>query len=161
MGKFIGLLLTVVCIWAALEVYNDALDEFPKDSGLLYARAMLQVKLDLIPEVEKDLRKILAREPDNADALNALGYTLADRTERYDEAYELIKRAYALKPNDHYIMDSMGWILFRLGRYEEAVAHLRNAMSIREDAEIAAHLGEVLWVLARQTTSGCWIRSSG
>jgi tetratricopeptide (TPR) repeat protein len=131
----------------ALSVYDKGLEEFPDESGLLYARAMLSVRLDRIDSVEKDLRAILAREPDNADALNALGYTLADRTKRYQEAYDLIRRAFALKPDDHYVADSMGWVLYRLGRYDEAVRHLRRAMELKPDPEVAAHLGEVLWVM--------------
>jgi Flp pilus assembly protein TadD len=112
----------------------------------LYARAMLAVRLDLIEQTEADLRDILSREPDNADAMNALGYTLADRTERYEEAYELIKRAVELKPADHYVVDSLGWVLFRLGRHKEAIKYLRQAMALKADPEVAAHLGEVLWV---------------
>lgn len=135
----------------ALSVYDKSLEEFPSDSGLLYARAMLSVRMDRISSVETDLRAILAREPDNADALNALGYTLADRTERYEEAYELIKRAFALKPDDHYVVDSLGWVLYRLGRYDEAAKHLRKAMQLKPDPEVAAHLGEVLWVMGDQT----------
>ncbi len=131
---------------AALEVYNRALEE-NSDSSLLYSRAMLAVQLDKLDIVERDLREILNREPDNADALNALGYTLADRTDRYDEAYVLIKRAYELKPNDYYIIDSLGWVLYRLGRNEEALKHLRRAMALKPGPEIAAHLGEVLWVM--------------
>jgi len=131
---------------AALEVYNKALQQYSTDSGLLYARAMLAVRLDKLDIVEKDLRDILSREPDNADAMNALGYTLADRTERYAEAHALIKRAYELKPDDHYILDSLGWVLYRMGRNEEALKRLRQAMKIKPDPEIAAHLGEVLWV---------------
>ncbi len=132
---------------AALEVYNSVLEQFPKDTGLLYARAMLAVRLDKLDIVESDLREIIGREPDNADALNALGYTLADRTERYAEAHELIKRAYELKPDDHYIVDSLGWVLYRMGRNDEALKLLRQAMKIKADPEIAAHLGEVLWVM--------------
>ncbi|MCB1743983.1 MAG: tetratricopeptide repeat protein, partial [Gammaproteobacteria bacterium] len=113
---------------------------------LLYARAMLAVRGDRMEQVEADLRSILSREPDNADALNALGYTLADKTDRYDEALELVKRAYELRPNDHYIVDSMGWIMYRLGRYRQAIEHLRRAFELQADPEVAAHLGEVLWV---------------
>jgi tetratricopeptide (TPR) repeat protein len=130
----------------ALSVYTDALQSFPKETNLLYARAMLAVRLDLIEQTEADLRDILSREPDNADAMNALGYTLADRTERYEEAYELIKRAVELKPADHYVVDSLGWVLFRLGRHKEAIKYLRQAMALKADPEVAAHLGEVLWV---------------
>ena len=100
-------------------------------------------RLDLL---EKDLRSILEREPDHAQALNALGYTLTDATDRHAEAYELIKKALELRPNDFYILDSMGWVLYRLGRLDEAIEYLRKALNIRQDPEIAAHLGEVLWV---------------
>jgi tetratricopeptide (TPR) repeat protein len=131
----------------AMSVYDVALEEFPENNNLLYARAMLAEKLNMLDVLERDLRDVLSREPNNADALNALGYTLADRTDRYEEALEFIKRAYELKPDDHYIVDSMGWIMYRLGRHDEAVKYLRRAMELNGDSEIAAHLGEVLWVL--------------
>jgi tetratricopeptide (TPR) repeat protein len=131
----------------AMRVYNGALADFPNDTDLLYSRAMLAEKMDDLELLERDLRSILAREPNNADALNALGYTLADRTDRYDEAYELVKRAYELKPDDHYVIDSMGWTLYRMGRLQEALLHLRRAMELNGDPEIAAHLGEVLWMM--------------
>ena len=130
----------------AIQVYNGALEDFPHDTDLLYSRAMLAEKMDDLVTLERDLRSILSREPDNADALNALGYTLADRTDRYKEAYELVKRAYELKPDDHYVIDSMGWTLYRMGRHQEALMHLRRAMELNGDPEIAAHLGEVLWM---------------
>lgn len=130
----------------AMQVYNGALEDFPHDTDLLYSRAMLAEKMDDLVMLERDLRSILSREPDNADALNALGYTLADRTERFNEAYELVKRAYELKPDDHYVIDSMGWTLYRMGRHQEALMHLRRAMELNGDPEIAAHLGEVLWM---------------
>jgi tetratricopeptide (TPR) repeat protein len=131
----------------AMGVYEAALEEYPGNSDLLYARAMLAEKLDMIELLERDLREILSREPNNVDALNALGYTLADRTDRYEEALELIKQAYELRPDDHYIVDSMGWIMYRLGRYEEALQLLRRALELNNDPEVAAHLGEVLWVM--------------
>ncbi len=131
----------------AMEVYNAALEEHPSSSDLLYARALLAERLDQIDLVERDLKAIIAREPNNADALNALGYTLADRTERYQDALGFIERALALKPDDHYIIDSMGWVLYRLGRLKEAADYLRRAMELSGDAEVAAHLGEVLWVM--------------
>lgn len=130
----------------AMQVYNGALEDFPHDTDLLYSRAMLAEKMDDLVVLERDLRAILAREPNNADALNALGYTLADRTDRYAEAYELVARAYELKPDDHYVIDSMGWTLYRMGRHQEALMHLRRAMKLNGDPEIAAHLGEVLWM---------------
>jgi len=141
----------------AMAVYGDALEEFPHDGGLLYARAMLAVRLERIDEAEADLREIISREPDNADALNALGYTLADRTERYDEAYEFIRRAYELKPDNHYVVDSLGWVLYRMGRLDEAIKHLRRALELKADAEVAAHLGEVLWVAGdREGAKDVW-----
>ncbi len=111
-------------------------------------------KLDIL---EQDLRRIIAKDPEHSQALNALGYTLADRTDRYQEAYELIERALELNPDDFYILDSMGWVLYRLGRHEEAVRYLRRAMAIRPDSEVAAHLGEVLWVMGeKQAAKEIW-----
>ncbi|MCI0401608.1 MAG: tetratricopeptide repeat protein [Gammaproteobacteria bacterium] len=133
----------------AMEVYDRALDN-NFDPELLYSRAMLAEKMDRLDILERDLREILQHDPDNAQALNALGYTLADRTDRYQEAYELIKRAHDLSPDDYYILDSYGWVLYRLGRHEEAVTYLRQARAIRDDPEIAAHLGEVLWVMGNK-----------
>lgn len=131
----------------AISVYDDALKAHPRNTDLLYARAMMAARAKRHARVESDLREILSREPNHAEALNALGYTLADRDDRLDEAYDLIKRALTLKPRDHYVIDSMGWVLYRLGRLEEAVVHLRKALEIQPDAEVAAHLGEVLWAL--------------
>lgn len=133
----------------AMAIYDRAL-EGSYDTELLYTRAMLAEKMDRLDILERDLRQILEREPDNAQALNALGYTLADRTDRYDEAYDLISRALDLEPDDFYILDSMGWVLYRLGRLEEAVEYLRRAQSLRDDPEVAAHLGEVLWVMGER-----------
>ena len=134
----------------AMQVYDASLDEFPGNPDLLYSRGMLAVQTDRLDILERDMRAIIEREPDNAQALNALGYTLADRTDRYEEAYALIKRAIELRPDDHYIVDSLGWVLHRMGRHREALVELRRAMSIRPDPEIAAHLGEVLWVLGNK-----------
>ena len=145
-----GLLTRVARYDEAMEVYDTSLEAFPGNSDLLYARGMLAAKMDRLDIVENDMRAIISREPDNADALNALGYTLADRTERYEEAYALIKRAIELKPDDHYIVDSLGWVLHRMGRHREALVQLRRAISINPDPEIAAHLGEVLWVLGNK-----------
>lgn len=129
----------------AMDVYDKAL-KVGYNADLLYARAMLGEKMGRLDIVERDLRRIIAHDPDHAQALNALGYTLADRTTRYDEAYKLIKRALELSPGDFYVLDSMGWVLYRLGKMSEAVDYLRQAIKIRKDPEIAAHLGEVLWV---------------
>lgn len=134
----------------ALQVYDQALEQFPGDMELLYARAMAAERVDRLDILEQDLRTILAHDPDNTQALNALGYTLADRTDRYDEAFELISRAYEKSPGDPAIIDSMGWVLYRMGRHEEAVKYLRQALDKQGDGEIAAHLGEVLWVMGRK-----------
>jgi tetratricopeptide (TPR) repeat protein len=134
----------------AMEVYDNALEEFPENTDLLYARAMLAEKMGRLDLLEADLRTILEKEPNNAQALNALGYTLADRTERYQEAYDLIERALKLKPDDYYILDSKGWILYRMGRLPEALKYLRRAAELSQDPEISAHLGEVLWVMGDQ-----------
>jgi tetratricopeptide (TPR) repeat protein len=101
---------------------------------------------DRLDVLERDLQAIIEDDPDHADALNALGYTLADQTDRYQEALGYIERALALKPDNAAILDSMGWVLFRLGRNEEALEYLRRALDAGFDGEIAAHLGEVLWV---------------
>ncbi|MFQ5995916.1 MAG: tetratricopeptide repeat protein, partial [Acidiferrobacterales bacterium] len=130
----------------ALSVLNQALEVQPGNKDLLYARALIGEKLDQVDQTERDLRAILDQDPDNAQALNALGYTLADRTERHQEALKLIEQALKLKPNDPFILDSMGWVQYRLGNNTEAIKYLKRALSIRNDAEISAHLGEVLWV---------------
>ncbi|MCZ6770560.1 MAG: tetratricopeptide repeat protein [Proteobacteria bacterium] len=131
----------------AMGVYDAALANGAYNTELVYTRAMLAEKMGRIDVLESNLRRIIAEEPDNAQALNALGYTLADRTERYDEALELITQALELGPDDFYILDSMGWVLYRLGRLEEAVEFLEKARELRSDPEVAAHLGEVLWVM--------------
>ena len=135
---------------AAMEVYNAALKEAPDNIDLLHSRALAAERLDRIDIVEQDLKAILQREPANAAALNTLGYTLADRTTRYQEAYEYIKRALELQPDDFAILDSMGWVLFKLGKHEEALTYLRRSWGAGQDPEVAAHLGEVLWVTGDQ-----------
>ena len=96
------------------------------------------------------MRQVISVQPDNAAAINALGYTLADLTDRYDEAEQLINQAYELQPEDASIIDSMGWISYRRGRLEEAEAYLREAWKSMRNAEIAAHLGEVLWMAGQR-----------
>ncbi|MBN2886128.1 MAG: tetratricopeptide repeat protein [Chromatiaceae bacterium] len=134
----------------AMEVFDAALRAYPNDPDVLYARALHAVALERIDQAERDLRRIIADDPHHADALNALGYTLADHTERYEEARVLIERAYALKPEEPAILDSMGWIQFRLGNHEQALSYLRQALEALNDGEIAAHLGEVLWTMGRE-----------
>ena len=130
----------------AIDAYVRGLSIFEDDPELIYARALGYERLDNIPAAEADLRRLIELDPENADALNALGYTLADRTDRYQEALELIQRALKLKPDTPAIVDSLGWVLFRLGRTAEALPHLRRAFELQRDAEVAAHLGEALWV---------------
>lgn len=129
----------------AYELYSQGLREFPKHPDLLYARALTADYIDRIDLLESDLLVILQSDPDHANALNALGYTLADRGMRIDEAQKYVERAFELKPNDPAVMDSMGWIHFRLGNYAEAETFLRKALNLMDDAEIIGHLGELLW----------------
>ena len=130
----------------AMELYNSVLAEVPNNHDLLYARALLAEKLGDLATTERDLRQVINEDPNNFHALNALGYTLADRTERLQEAVELIQKALELAPDEAAIIDSMGWAQFRLGNLDAAATHLRRAYELSEqDPEVAAHLGEVLW----------------
>jgi Flp pilus assembly protein TadD len=130
---------------AAYSVLTKALEAHPDDPELLYDLAMVAEKLGRIEVVEAKLNRLIELKPNNAHALNALGYTLVDRTPRLAEGLALIERALALAPDDPFILDSMGWAQFRMGRLDEAEKSLRRAMDERPDPEIAAHLGEVLW----------------
>jgi predicted Zn-dependent protease len=130
----------------ALDVLNAGIKQLPNNSDLLYDYAMLAEKANQLEAMETALRKIMRLAPENQHAYNALGYSFAERNIRLDEAYGLIEKALKLAPEDPFIMDSMGWVQFRLGRLKEAEATLRRAYELRPDAEIAVHLGEVLWV---------------
>ena len=132
------------------QLLNQALKQYPDDLNLLYTRSMLAEKRNDLAQMEKDLRAILKREPDNAMALNALGYTLSDRTTRYAEAKELIEKAHSLNPEDPAVLDSLGWVNYRLGNLDEAERLLRLALERFPDHEVAAHLGEVLWAKGEQ-----------
>lgn len=134
----------------AKEVLDLAVERFPEDTELIYARGLLAAQLDLIDIHEQDMRKLLVKDPNNAHALNALGYTLADTTDRYEEAHNLIEQALSIRPEDPFILDSMGWVQYRLGNHADAISYLERALTKREDAEIAAHLGEVLWINGEQ-----------
>lgn len=129
----------------AYQLLTQALVEHPESTDLLYDSAMVAEKLDRIADSEASLTKLVELKPDDAQALNALGYTLVDRTPRVDEGYALIERALKLSPDDPFILDSMGWALYRMGKYDDAVTFLQRALTARPDAEIAAHYGEVLW----------------
>ena len=130
----------------SMEVYDTAIKEYPDSIELLYSRGMQAIKLDRLDLMERDMRTILELDPDNGEAMNALGYTLADETDRFAEAFELITRALELMPDSAAVLDSMGWVLYRLGKLDEALDYLRQAMAKNDDGEIAAHLGEVLWM---------------
>lgn len=130
----------------AFDLYSEALDRMPANPDLLYARALTAEKLGRLDTLESDLKSILKQDPNNAQALNALGYTLADRTNRKKEALAYTTRAFELQPDDASILDSMGWVNYRLGHYDKALDFLRKAYAMFKDPEIGAHLGEVLWV---------------
>jgi tetratricopeptide (TPR) repeat protein len=129
----------------AYKVLGEATRRFPEDPDLLYDHAMLGEKLQKYAEAEAQLRKAMAIAPDNPNAFNALGYSLADRGIRLEEARGLIQKALDLRPADPFIIDSMGWLEFRAGNLAEAVKLLSGAFQSRPDPEIGAHLGEVLW----------------
>ncbi len=129
----------------AYAVLTASLVTYPESAELLYDIAMVAEKLDRLDEVEKRLGEVIALKPDNAQALNALGYTLVDRTQRTAEGLKLIEQALALAPADPFILDSMGWAQYRLGNLDDSEKFLRRALADRSDPEIAAHLGEVLW----------------
>lgn len=129
----------------AIQALNAALVDHPDSSTLRYDRALLAVELEQLELAESDFRAIIAEQPENAAALNALGYTLVDMTDRYEEAQLLILKAYELSPLEPSIIDSMGWLAYRLNDLDEAERFLQLAWASSESAEIAAHLGEVLW----------------
>jgi tetratricopeptide (TPR) repeat protein len=129
----------------AFELYGEALQASPDNGDLLYAHSLAAERLGKLKIAERNMRRILELDPDNVRTLNALGYTLADRTDRYEEALVYINRAYAQKPDDPAIIDSLGWVHFRLGNLDEARRHLQRAWDLSKDSEIGAHLGEVMW----------------
>lgn len=134
----------------AFELYSDALLKMPGNSQLLYARALTAEKLEHLDVALQDLKTIVKHEPNNVQALNALGYTLADRTKRYKEALKYIEAAYKLNSTDPAIIDSLGWVYYRMGNHEKALQYLQQAFALLKDPEIGAHLGEVLWVMGKQ-----------
>jgi Flp pilus assembly protein TadD len=117
---------------------------------LLYTRALVAENLNRMDVVEADLKLILEQDPDDANALNALGYTLANRTDRYQEAEKYLHKAISLKPNEAVIIDSYGWLQFRMGNYTEALNYLQRAYSRQKEGEIAAHVVETLWSMGRK-----------
>ena len=129
------------------DILNGALADAPDNVELLYFRAMTGQTFDRLDILERDLYQIIEMDPQNADALNALGYTLTDQTDRHDEALGLIERALAIKPDEAAFIDSLGWAQYRLGNFSAAVDHLRRALALFPNDEVAAHLGEALWAL--------------
>ena len=134
----------------AFDLLGKALAANPKQTDLMYDYALTAEKLNRLDLLESNLRELIDLKPDHAHAYNALGYSLADRNERLPEARKLIEKALELAPEDYYIMDSMGWVLYRMGDLKGAAQQLRRAWKGRPDGEIGAHLGEVLWVLGER-----------
>ena len=134
----------------AVEVLTEGLARFPDNAEMLYARALAADRVGNAGMLESDLARLIQMEPDNAHALNALGYHLVDANIRLDEAADYLEKAIALQPNDAAIMDSVGWLRYRQGNFAEAAELLRAAYGLFPDGEIAAHLGEVLWVDGRE-----------
>jgi Flp pilus assembly protein TadD len=139
---------------AALTIIEQALAKFPADTDLQSEMAMLCEKLGRFDQMESLLRGIMKVKPTDAHAFNALGYSLADRKIRLDEARELILKAVQLAPRDPFIQDSLGWLEYRVGNSAEAIRILEAAFKARPDAEIAAHLGEVYWQSGQQDKAG-------
>ncbi|MEX2474076.1 tetratricopeptide repeat protein [Marinobacter sp.] len=134
----------------ALETATEALEAFPENVSIRYARAMLFDSMDSPGDAEEDLRQIIDQDPENAVALNALGYILTTRNDRLDEARTLIERALAVDPENPAILDSMGWVLFLQGQEQQALAYLSEAWAAYPDPEVSAHYGEVLWTSGAQ-----------
>ncbi len=139
------------------DLLNNGLKQLPDFPELLYDRALAADKIGKFDILEKDLRKLIQLKPNSAHAYNALGYSLAERGDRLPEALQLIKKAVALSPEDAYIMDSLGWVYYRMGNIQEGLNYLNMAFAARPDPEIAAHLGEVLWVKgAKEDAKKIW-----
>lgn len=145
---------------AAFQLLSQAIAQTPDDSDALYEHAMLADKLGQYADMERSLRRVIQIDPNNAHAHNALGYAMADRNDRLPQAKALIEKALSLLPNDPFIIDSLGWVEFRLGNGAEAVRLLRKAMSLRTDPEIATHLGEVLWTLGEREEALGFLRQA-
>jgi tetratricopeptide (TPR) repeat protein len=134
----------------AFDLLTAALKDFPDQKELLYTRALTAERIGKLEVLEADLKKIIAKYPDNAEALNALGYSLLDMPDRYAEAEKYLEQALRLQPDEAVIMDSYGWLQFRLGNAAKALDYLQRAYDKQQENEIAAHLVEVLWVLGRK-----------
>jgi tetratricopeptide (TPR) repeat protein len=139
------------------QLYDAALRAHPDSVELMYSKALLAAEQGRVGDAEAAFKRVLAKEPDHADALNALGYTLADLTDRQKEALGYITRALKLKPDNPAFLDSMGWVQYRMGNSAVALDYLRRAYASLKDGEVAAHLGEVLWVTGeREEAQRIW-----
>ncbi|MBN8779593.1 MAG: tetratricopeptide repeat protein [Thiobacillus sp.] len=145
---------------AIYEVLSEGLKRYPDSADLLYDHAMAAEKLDKLDVLEADLRRVIVLRPMDAQAYNALGYTLADRTKRLSEALTLLDKALTLSPDDPFILDSVGWAQYRSGNLARAQEYLERAFKARPDPEIAAHLGEVLWARGQRDEAGKLWQSS-
>lgn len=133
----------------SFDLLSAELKEVPGNRDILYARALVAERLDKLDVVESDLREILKSNPEDVGALNALGYTLVDKTQRYDEAEKYLQQALALQPDEAVIIDSYGWLLYKQGKYQHALEYLKKAYAKQAESEIAAHIVEVLWEMGR------------
>lgn len=129
----------------SFELLGKAVANMPNTSELIYEYAMSAERVQQYTVLETQLRLLIKIKPTFAQAYNALGYSFADRNVKLEEANRLIAKALELRPGDHYIMDSMGWVQYRLGNLDKAYEYLNKAYNLQNDSEIAAHLGEVLW----------------
>ena len=145
---------------AIYDVLSEGLKRYPDSADLLYDHAMAAEKLDKLDVLEADLRRVIVLRPMDAQAYNALGYTLADRTKRLSEALTLLDKALTLSPDDPFILDSVGWAQYRSGNLSRAQEYLERAFKARPDPEIAAHLGEVLWARGQRDEAGKLWQSS-
>ncbi|PXX49535.1 tetratricopeptide repeat protein [Aquitalea magnusonii] len=142
------------------RILTQALESWPRSPELLYDRALVSDQLGNLGDAERDLKALLKEKPDDPQALNALGYTLANRSSRHLEALAYIEKALKADPDNPMILDSMGWVLFKLGRNEAALKYLERSYAAMQDSEVAAHMGEVMWRLGRkQEALGVWNRA--
>lgn len=144
----------------ALEVLTQALKDNPDNRELLYTRALTAEKMDNMPLMEQDLQKILAQDPNDVTALNALGYSLADHTNRYQEAEKYLQQAFKLKPDEPMIVDSYGWLQFKKGNLPDALRYLQAAHKKMPENEITAHLAETLWALGKKQEAELLIKEA-
>ena len=145
---------------AAFDLLDARLEKQPDNPELLYETALLAERLDQMEIMERRLRRLIELQPENGQAYNALGYSFADRGIQLTEARELIEKALALMPNDTFILDSLGWVLYRQGDLPGGLAALERAYGMRDDPEIAAHLGEVLWSMNRKDEAQKLLRAA-